>query len=181
MKDIPNMNEQIFVSTLLHEMNGKASTILDIFSGWMIGGFAATAALLVSQFDSVAKHLDPHVIHGFLIIFLWSLVLVILQKFIAVLVASASQGASVGREAGEKTKDIPTPLNIEIVLAELKNSIFPPMRWFVGRSYSKLMKGDLVSCAQNLTRIAQIQGLLCLVQVVLVLVAVFKIAFSFHA
>lgn len=181
MKEVQHRAEQTLVSAILHELNGKSSSILDSFSGWMIGGYAATAALLVSQYGSVTNHLAPASIHQFLILFLWSLIVVVFQKIIAVLVASASQSAAVARDMDEKAGTNPNTLNVEFILTELKRPIFWPMKLLVNRSYKKVLNGDLVSAPQNMNRLTQVQGLLCLAQVILVLVAVCKITIAFKA
>jgi hypothetical protein len=58
MIETQNTIEKALVSALLFESAGKASAILDTFSGWLLGGLAAATTLLISQFDSAAKHLS---------------------------------------------------------------------------------------------------------------------------
>lgn len=181
MKEIPNLHEQVFVNALLSETNGKASSTLDSFSGWLLGGFGAASALFVSQYDSIAKHLNPYEIREFLFLFLWSLGVGIIQKFIAVIVIAHSQGAAVGREMGERAAEKSIPLDFEIILSKMGKTILPGMRWFVMRNFSKVKNGDLVSSSQNYTRLLQVQGCLGFIQAVLVLVAIFRIASAFHA
>ena len=181
MKEIPNLHEQVFVSTMLHEMNGTASSVLDSFSGWLLGGFGAASALLVSQYDSISKHIDPQTIHRFLILFLWALIIGIFQKYLAMLIASSSKSSATGREMGNKAAANSTPLNFEIIFSEMEKSIIPPGRWFVRRSFEKAKNGDLISGARNFTRLMQLQGLLGLALAIVILVAIFKIASSFHA
>jgi hypothetical protein len=181
MKEIPNLHEQVFVSAMLHETNGTASSLLDSFSGWLLGGFGATSALLVSQYDSVSKHIDPQIIHRFLVLFLWALIFGICQKYLAMIIASSSQSSAIGREMGDKAAANSIPLDFEIIFSEMEKSIIQPGRWFVRRSFAKAKNGDLVSGARNFTRLMQLQGFLGLVQAILILVAISKIASAFHA
>lgn len=181
MKEIPNLHEQVFVSTILSEINGKASSILDSFSGWLLGGFGAASALFVSKYDSIAKHLNPSEIREFLFLFLWSLGAGIIQKYLSMIITAHSQGAAAGREIGEKYAEKSIVLDFEIILSQMKKPIFPGARWFVMRSFKKLQSGDLVSSPQKQTRLLQVQGFLCFIQAVLVLIAIFKIASGFHA
>jgi hypothetical protein len=181
MKEIPNLHEQVFVNALLSEANGKASSLLDTFSGWLLGGFGAAAALLLSQYDSIAKHIDPQSIQNFLMLFVWSLIAGIVQKYFAIIIASASQGSAVGREMGEKAASNSIPLDFEIIFAEIEKSILHPGRWFIGRSFSKVKNGDIISTTRNFTRLIQFQGFLGFTQAILTIMAICKIASSFHA
>jgi hypothetical protein len=181
MNEIKNLHEQVFVNNLRAEMNGKACAIIDSFSGWLLSGFAASSALLVSQYDSVSKHLVASTIQAFLFLFLWSLIFGIIQKYLAVLVMAHSQGSSVGRDLGEKAAKRSIKLDFEIILSEMEKTILPPARWLVSRSYNKLKNGDLVSSTRNFSRLLQIQGMLAIIQAILMLIAIFKVASSFHA
>ena len=180
MKGIPNLHEQVLVNTILSEINGKASSILDSFSGWLLGGFGAASALFVSKYDSIVKHLNPSEIQEFLFLFLWSLGVGIIQKFLSMIITAHSQGAAAGRDIGEKYAEKSIMLDFEIILSHMEKSIFPGARWFVKRSFRKLKNGDLVSNTQKQTRLLQVQGFLCLIQAVLVLIAIFRMATSFH-
>ena len=181
MNETPDMHEQIFVSSLLNETSGKASSLLDTFSGWLLGGFGAAAIIMVSQYDSISKHINPKSIHDFLLLFVWALVLGVIQKYIAVAVISASQGAAVGREMGDVASSKSIPLNPETIISLIETAIIHPGRWFARRSFDKVKKGDFVSGARNYSRLMQVQGILGLVQTAITLYAICKIAFAFRA
>ena len=181
MAEIPNLHEQVFVNALRSEMNGKASATVDSFSGWLLGGFGVASALLVSQYDSVSKHLAASTIQTFLFLFLSALGLGIVQKYIYVIVTAHSQGSAIGRELGEKASEKSIRLDFEVILTEMEKSTFAPARWFVSRSFDKLRKGDLVSSTRNFSRLFQIQSVLAVIQAILILIAIFKVASSFHA
>jgi hypothetical protein len=181
MTDIPNLHEQVFVNHLRSEMNGRTSEILDSFSGWLLAGFGAASALLVSNYDSVSKHLATDTIKTFLFLFIWSLGLAIVQKYLSAIVTAHSQASAIGRNLGEKTSEKFISLNFEVILAEMERAVLPPGRWLVSRSFAKLREGDLVSTSRNYTRLLQIQGALAAIQAGLILIAVFKVASSFHA
>jgi hypothetical protein len=176
MKEIPNIHEQAFVSAVLSEANGKASSLLDSFSGWLLGGFGAASALFVGKYESIVQHLKPSEIREFLFLFLWALGVGILQKFLSMIVTASSQGSAVGRAMGEKYAEKSIPLDFDIIISQMEKPIFPGIRWLVRRSYNKVKSGDIVSGIQNYTRLLQVQGCLCLIQAVLILVAIFKIA-----
>lgn len=166
---------------MLQESNGKASSLLDSFSCWLLGGFGAASALFVSQYDSITKHIDQPIIHNFLIHFLWFLVIGIVQKYIAIIIAAYSQGATIGREIGAKAAANSIPLNFDIIFSKIEKSMIPPGSWLLRRSLKKAKNGDLVSSAINFTRLTQFQGILVLIQAIIILVAIFKIANGFRA
>lgn len=181
MADIPNIHEQVLVNHLRSEMNGRASAILDSFSGWLLGGFGATSALLVSQYNSVSKHLAPDTVRAFLFLFIWSLVFGIIQKYLSMIIVVHSQGAAIGRNLGEKTSEKSIDLDFEVVLAELERSVLYPARWFVSRGFAKLRNGDLVSSTRFYSWLLQVQGIFAVLQAILILIAIFKVASAFHA
>lgn len=180
MREVPNLHEQVFVSSILSETNGKTSSILDSFSGWLTGGFGATSALLVSQYESISKHIDTVVIHHFLILFFCSLCLGVIEKYLAAGVGAYTQASAIGREMGEKAAVASITLDFEVIFKETKKSLLPPMRWFATRSFAKVKSGDLLSITRTITRVTQIQGLFVLIQSVLVMIAILNIAFAFH-
>jgi len=181
MTEIPNIHEQVFVNALRAEMNGKASATIDSFSGWLLAGFGAASALLVSQFETVSKHIDSSTIKCFLSLFLWSLVLAVVQKYLSVIVTAHSQGSAIGREMGEKNSEKGIKLNFDLVLAEMEKSTLPPGRWLLSRSFAKLKQGDLVSSTRTFSKLMQIQSIIAVVQAILMLMATYIVARSFHA
>lgn len=180
MVEIQKVHEQVLVNAIRSESNGKASALIDAFSGWLLGGLGAASALLIGQYESVSKHLDPAAIHWFLYLFVWALGFGISQKFLAVIVGASAQASAVGRDLAEKAAAKGIELDLEFILDEMERTVLPPARWFVSRSFAKIRNGDLVSGIRNVSRVQQIQGLLTLLQAGLTFAAIYKIAFALH-
>jgi hypothetical protein len=180
MSDTLNSKEQELACALLHKINGRVSPSLDSFSGWLLGGFGAASTLLASQYDSLVKHVEPQAIRCLLTLFLLSLVVGVVEKYLSVIVSLSSQGSDIGIEVAQKALSDSAAFNLENVLLAVEKSVFPPMRWAVHHSFEKAKKGDWISLARNMTRVAQIQGLLVLLQAALVIQATYKIAHAFH-
>lgn len=89
---IENINGQNFVNFIRAKINLQISSLIDSFSGWLIGGFGAAATLLVSQYELISKHIDAHEIQRFLIFFILALVTAIFQKYIAIIIKASSIG-----------------------------------------------------------------------------------------
>src|SRR5690606_32075913 len=109
-------------------------------------------------------------------LFLAVLVAGVIQKYLATIVMSGSAGAAVGRELGTKYAENGVELNVEVVFAESANAILPPMRYLVCNSFKKASAGNITAAARSFTIIAQVQGLLTLLQAAIIFYAVALIA-----
>lgn len=98
MNQIENLQEKAFVSSLLFESVGKASAMIDTFSSWLLGGFAAAITFLISNFSTISSNVASHYVQYTIYLFLVVLTLGIIQKYLATIIISASAGAAVGRE-----------------------------------------------------------------------------------
>ena len=61
--------EQRLVCDMLITSAGETSKLVDTFSSWLLGGYGVGVAILMSQYDSMAKHLQPCGIRVILILF----------------------------------------------------------------------------------------------------------------
>ena len=176
MNQIENLQEKTFVSSLLFESVGKASAMIDTFSNWLLGGFAAAITFLISNFSTISSKVPSHYLQCAIYLFLVVLILGIVQKYLATIVMSASAGAAVGRELGNKYAENGIELDTEVVFSESENAILPPMRYFVRNSFKKASAGNITAAARSFTIIAQVQGLLTLSQAAIIFYTVILIA-----
>jgi hypothetical protein len=152
MSEIQNPIEKFLTSALLFESAGKACAILDSFSGWLLGGFAAAITLLITQLASLTKYIPLSTIRCCLILFLVSVIVALIQKYISLIILAGSQSAAFGREMITKAPFNQPDFNPEVIFTESERAIFPPMRWFVRRSFAKVRQGELTACAINFVR-----------------------------
>jgi hypothetical protein len=96
-----------------------ASARLDTFSGWLLGGLAAATTLWSSQFDSAAKHLSLEAIRCCLFLFLLSVAVALIEKYLSSVILAGSAGAAVGREMVSKAPFNAGNLNIEVIFSEI--------------------------------------------------------------
>ena len=178
---IENINEQNFVNLIRAKINLQVSSLIDTFSGWLIGGFGAAATLLVSQYESVSKHIGALEIQSFLNYFIFALVISIFQKYIAIIIKASSIGAMEGKELAEEFVQKEIKLDMEMIFREMEKSMLPVARCFVRRSFEKIRSGDLVSAFRSFTMLSQVQGLMTIVQAIITLFAIYKFASAFHA
>ncbi|MGA8182208.1 MAG: hypothetical protein WB819_01030 [Terriglobia bacterium] len=168
-QQINHIYERVLVSNLLFGAIGASSRNMDVFSSWLIAGFAAVAAGIFANLGQVAHHLTPHVLHTFFICFFVTVVLGIVEKLLAVLVTGASAGAAIGRTEGTYAAESRLELDIPFLFSEVERAVIWPARWFMKRSFAKAAKGDLSASARSFTRVVQIQGLCMFAQALVVL------------
>ena len=178
MDTIAHINEKVLTSALLFEATGKSSAAIDSFSGWLLAALAASVAFLLGNIDKLSSHLSAGVLRSLLSIFLTVAVLGVLEKMLAVVLAGASAGAAVGRVMGGEVASRGIVLDVTVIFKEAEKAILPPARWVVRRSFGKAASGDIVAAARTMTRLAQIQGMVAMVQAVMVLRCVYLISKS---
>lgn len=181
MQEVKNLNEQNFVNVFRAKINECVSPLIDTFSGWLIGGFSAASALLVSQYDSVSKHISTCLIQEFLQLLMLALILAVIQKFISSLIVANAKASIVGVELGKEAVNNSVELDFNIIFGEVERSIFPMTRWLVRRSFRKAMNGDLMAGSRNFVRLSQVQGFITIAQAVVTIIAIYKLAAGFHA
>jgi hypothetical protein len=138
----------------------------------LLAGFAVTVTFLISNYAALSPKFISHHWNTLICLFLLTLIFGILEKMIAAMVSAASAGAAVGRELGGKFAEMGIEINPAVIFMEVEQTIFPPMRYFVRKSFQKASKGDITAAARTFTIISQVQGLIVLLQVTLVFFAV---------
>ena len=169
---IDHLHEKVLINSVLMGAIGEGSKNMDKFSGWLLAGFAAIAAALFGNLSEASRHLCGSALQAVFVCFFLVAILGLLAKGLAVLVASASAGATIGRTEGERVAVHTDQLDIPWFFGEVERTIIPPARWLVRSSFARAAKGDLTVTARLFTLVAQIQALLVALQALVVLVAI---------
>lgn len=121
-------DDSAYIGQVLIAMAECTSAGLSKFSGWMLVGYAAILGALLANLDSAAKYLAPGTLSRLAILFSVAVLLSLLQRYSAAVVASSA-------EVGNKVKEQPIPPNMDIVafLAELEAATLWPARLMVRR------------------------------------------------
>jgi hypothetical protein len=167
-----HIHEKVLVSNLLFGAVGKSSNSMDTFSNWLLTGFAAVIAILISNLDKVSTHIPPGTLNFIFLSFFIVAAIGIAAKALAVVVAGASAGANIGREEGMRAAESGVQLDVSVVFAETERAIIAPMRWLVRRSFAKAVRGDFAAAARTFACLAQFQALLALAQAAIVLLVI---------
>lgn len=170
--DVPHLQEKVLAGSLLTAGAGKASAALDSFASWLLAGFGAALALVISSDTTVGKYVSEQDLKSAGVLFLWAAALTVIEKYLSAIIVGAAETAAQAAEAGRRLADDNVDVNFSIVFQELQSAVIWPARWFVARSQAKVLRGDFASAGRSLLRCAQAQGFLVLVAAVLLLVAV---------
>lgn len=159
-----NLHEKVMANELLLAVAAKSAASLDSFAGWMLAGFAASLALIIANIDNITALGLVASLRFAVVLLLVAAVLGLLQKYIAVSIIAAAEGASVGRAGSDRAIGQGIHIDVRWVLQEIDRAALPPFRRFVRRSFQKLEAGDFSVCGRTTARWAQVQGLLVLLE-----------------
>lgn len=177
--EIDHLQEKVFLNSLLLAGAGKSSAAIDSFSNWLLGGFGAALALLISNFDSLKSSLPLGSLKVGLVLFVIAAGLGVLQKFLAAMVSGAVEASQVGAAIGEKAAEF--ELDMEFVFRGAREASYAPTRWLLSRMLEKAERGDLAAPGKFFTRCSQFQGVLAVLETALILSASAFIVWSLTA
>jgi hypothetical protein len=152
-------------------MASRVSENLATFSSWLVGSFAAILGLLIANINSVSKFVPAESLGSSASLFLVAVGFHVIQRYLAAIVAGS---VAAGREA----EALPTPesLNFVLVMEEIEKSTLWPARIVMRRLLSKVRNGDFAAAGRLNGRLAQVQGILVLAQMVIVICAGYVLA-----
>lgn len=141
------------------------------FASWMVAGFGAMLGLLVANIDTVSPFIAPVVVGASVKLFLAALVLNVLQRYLAAMVAGSIAVA-------HEVQLIPIDHEVDLgyVVREIECATFWPTSILVRWSNRKALSGDLAVSGRLNVRLAQIQGWLVLGQMIVVVSSTVLIA-----
>jgi hypothetical protein len=177
-KTLPKADEihQLIVGTMLLAAAGKASRALDTFGTWLLAGFGAAVALLLTNHDTLAL-IPSAASRGEIRLFLFAVVLAVIQKYVAIIVTMADEGSTLGREIVTPHLGRGAQIDPDMITSEVLRGLYGPQRWIVRKMFAK-SKGDFAAAPRAFMKMAQVQGLLVVLEVALFLIAIWRIGQS---
>lgn len=179
--EIEHLQEKVFLNSLLVAGAGKSSAAIDNFASWLLAGFGAALALLLSNMDSLTSALPLGCLKAASVFFIIAAGIGVVEKFLAVTISGAVEASEVGASIGEKAASLNLDLDITYVFSEAKAASYPPMRWLLARMLDKAERGDLAAPGKFFTHCVQVQAVLALIEAVLILFAAATIIRSLTA
>lgn len=161
-------------------MLGVAETIatqFEKFAGWLITGFAAVVALLVANYDKVAKSISLGSVKLVIWLFFAAAIAHGLQRLLVVFVQNGGAGAKEGEKVGASGLDW---AGIGRMFEAVAKSYLWPMSALIRASMRKAMRGDILFMARIVVNIAVFTATLAGLQLLLTLWAVAAIALAIN-
>jgi len=167
----------VIAGKVMTEMASKMSTRFDSFGTWLLAGFGAGMALLLARHDQVSV-IPVTTIKLGATLFLVSVVLVVLEKYLAIVVGAAADVSEftmqeINEHFKKQQEDKISPsIDLTVFNEKLLLGILPTHRWLVAWSIKRASNGDHSSSGQKLLWMAQFQGILIFVEAVIFLWAI---------
>jgi hypothetical protein len=171
---VAHVDEQLITSSVLMDAAARMSKMLDRFSVWLLAGLGAFLGYLLAH-----QVIAATLVHQSGCIFVAVVFLTVLQTYLAITVAAAVQASKIGRQAIEDhlTRRRAHGGSWDLDPVTIANQIsaallFPLQRWLACSLMDKALKGDLVAGPKAIFKLAQIQGCIVGVDVLLILWAI---------
>lgn len=167
--------EKIQARTIMMQSGAKASALVDSFSTWLMAAVSAFALFLVANHEKVKGFLPDALIWWGLRALVAVLVLGLLQKAAAVIVAAAGAGDLVGRDLADRGE---VASGFSVVSQEVLRGVLPPFRPYVRRSLNRTAGGDFAQQGRAVHKLAQCQSIAMVLQLLIVVAMVIAASWS---
>jgi hypothetical protein len=165
------LQARVLAGQLLTLAAQKSSSTLDIFSGWLLGGFGAGFAFLLANLDSITQFLSLSSLKFGASLFLLSAALAVTEKLIASFVASGTGSGIEGGEIGKQLAKDKVEFDHTILFREIEKALPWPGSRFAKRAFEKAQAGDFAVMSRVFIKASLLQGLVVLGQAALSLAA----------
>jgi hypothetical protein len=166
----------VMITSMAVTLSGK----FDTFATWLLTAFGAAVGLVLTSHDAAALVLTSAIRFGAKL-FCCAVVVTVIEKYIAIIVSGGGESAVAARSAvldhidRRRELGLSQALDMDVFTREFARALFRPFRRVASRAARKVNEGDLNAGARPILVLAQIQGLLVFVQIVLFLIALWKI------
>lgn len=165
--------------TMAH-LAGNLSPKFDTFATWLLAGFGAAVGLLLTNHD-VSALIPAATIRVGTKLFLWAVCVTVVEKYLYIIAAGGAEAAESARTSfnehfkARREQNLPINLNMQLFILEMIRPLFKPALWVASGALRKIAAGDTNAGVRFLVVIAQIQGALMAVEVVLFVAAIWRI------
>lgn len=166
------INARVAAGNALTIAAGHASASLDKLATWFLAAFGAGLALTLSSLKEISDFIPPHSIACVAYLFLWASILCLTQRYIAMVVGCGASSAKEVREMGGKLEH----MDGEEFIAQMKAGTPSLLRPLSRGLLDAIAKGDFAAGGRLFLRLTLIQGLLASTEVIVLLVALSRIA-----
>jgi len=150
---------------------GNSSASLDKFAAWVLVGFGAGLALIISHLKDIADFIPMVCVISTGYQFLIATVLCLAQRYIAMVVGCGAAGMRDGAVIGEKFRT----MDLSEFILQIKVGVPWPIRFIANGLLDAVAQGDLTASGRLLLRLTLLQGLLVTAEIIILLVALSRI------
>lgn len=171
-------DKQLFQNALQLAAASAIVTHWEKLSAWVVAGFAAAAALIMSHYPEAVALTSPGTVKSVLLMFIAVAVLHVVQRLLG---TSVLIGVASSTEAAKITAPKLTQDEARLMLDCMARAVLWPMRLFVRASYRRMLAGDITHFGKITSWMAQGSMVAALLQVLLGLWAVVRVWHRLHA
>ena len=164
MSEKKSVVEQVLAMNTLMTSVGKGSEIVDKLSSWLLGGYAATVAILIGRPESSGLQIPPHTVHAILVTLLIVAAAGVIEKFLSAVIVAAGTGNGIGRGMAEQTLKSGESVDAATFITMAMSFTPRPMRWLLGGAVRNAARGNFKPMPYAVACAAQLQGFLVLLQ-----------------
>ncbi|MFI5420385.1 MAG: hypothetical protein ACHQ1H_05410 [Nitrososphaerales archaeon] len=168
----PTDEQQDIVARMLLAAAVRVSTMLDGVSNWLTINLGIILSFIFGNIDKLINYVDVEKIKNAVFLYVFILLLALLQKRMSLLISSANEGDRIVREAISISG--PGVVDARFYISEYLDATYRPRRYFMEKQLEKIRAkreaGDHVWYSKELARAAQRQEIYVFLQAVITIV-----------
>lgn len=170
----------MLAGTLMAHLAGNLSAKFDSFATWLLAGFGAAVALLLTSHEVSVLVPAASIRYGAKL-FLAAVFVTVFEKYLSIIVAGSSEAAEFSRKTFEDhfkkrtERGLAINLNMQTFIREILRPMFKPAVWISSFALRKIDAGDTNAGVRQLVVMSQTQGVLLMVEVGLFVAAIWRI------
>jgi hypothetical protein len=169
------VNARQTAGTALIAAAGHTSESFDKLATWFLGGFGAALTFTLANLKEVSTFVPVSYFGSAAFWFILASVSCLLQRYVATIVQAGTLAAEDGRKIGERLLEKSQSFDLPEFNLQMAKAIPGPFRFLAARMFQKIASGDLAAGGRWFIQLAVLQGMLAFCEVVLLLVAVWRI------
>lgn len=176
-KSEPRPNPEVLTHQMVITVAGVVTDKWEKPTAWLVAGFAAVAALSVSNFDKAVQLTSARTVYAVLVLFFLAVLAHVGQRIVSTIVQATVAGQEAGKELGIER------LNHDELLLFMGGLVaaYPwPANLLLRKMFVKLLAKGPAHLNKLVMRVAMTAGGLAFMQVLLGLIAIAWVGFALH-
>ena len=149
---------------LMLSMAKGSSEISSSFASWLLAGSSTAFMLVLTNIDTLTKYIKAFAIKEALFLFLYSVALAIVQKWISSIINAGIRGAEEGAKLDNAINQTGIAVQYEVIMQAVEDAAWFPAKYFIRKQYKKIRAGDILAGGRQQLKLAQLHSFLMLAQ-----------------